>query len=192
MITTIIFDFGGVLAFSDVDSASKKFAKKYGINQKFLAKNLLFWADKNAGKKLDSRFFKKMDEMFGLKKAELKKAFMVVQQTGALKTAKALQKNFHIFLLSNQLDFKANFLKKNFDFSSFEDLFFSSEMGMRKPFKKIFVFVLKKIRKKPKECVFIDDTPANIKTAKSIGMRTILFKNTAQMNKKLMKMGVKF
>ena len=41
------------------------------------------------------------------------------------------------------------------------------------------------IQAKPSECVFVDDTPANVQVASSMGMRGIVFTNTPQLEKEL-------
>ena len=55
----------------------------------------------------------------------------------------------------------------------------------KEPSKKIYLEVLKKLKVKGDECVFIDNEERNIKTAKSLGMKTILFKSMRQLRKEL-------
>jgi len=190
-ITTIIFDFGGVLAYSDIEFASQKFHEDYGIDKQELKKQMLFWADNSSDKEDDSEYFKKIGKLFKLKKDELTKVFLRVEPTGALEIVKELKKkDYGLFLLSNQLTFKTNYLKNNYDFSAFDALFFSNELKLRKPNKDIFEFVLKKINKTPKECVFIDDTLENLKSANSLGLKTIHFRDVPQLRTDLRILGV--
>ena len=52
-------------------------------------------------------------------------------------------------------------------------------MGMRKPDRDIYEYTMEKIRSKwgrelqPEDVVFLDDIGGNLKTARSLGMRTI-------------------
>lgn len=54
-----------------------------------------------------------------------------------------------------------------------------------KPSMNFYKKMLKIISAQPDECVFIDDTLENINATKSLGMTSILFKNTAQLEKEL-------
>ncbi|MBI3623815.1 HAD-IA family hydrolase [Candidatus Pacearchaeota archaeon] len=73
----------------------------------------------------------------------------------------------------------------------FSPALISCDVGLRKPDPAIYKLALKKLNLKPKECVFIDNQPWNIKPAKKLGMKTILFKNNKQLFKQLKKLGVK-
>ena len=64
-------------------------------------------------------------------------------------------------------------------------------MGSRKPEPEIFTKVLKIIKMKPEETVFIDDVQKFLDGAKSVGMHTILFKNRVQLIRDLKKLNVK-
>ena len=50
---------------------------------------------------------------------------------------------------------------------------------------KIFNIVLKSIKKKPEECIFIDDKEEHIKSAESLGIKGIHFKGYSSFNEKL-------
>ncbi|OFX88158.1 MAG: hypothetical protein A2W99_10560 [Bacteroidetes bacterium GWF2_33_16] len=93
---------------------------------------------------------------------------------------KIANQKYRTFLLSNTnkihfdnyiSDFKTKF---GFHFSTlFEKAYYSFELGMRKPDSDIFKYVIKKSRLVPDETLFIDDSEANIKTAKSLGIQTL-------------------
>lgn len=80
---------------------------------------------------------------------------------------------------------KTDSIKKNNDLSAFKDTFFSNEIGMLKTDKGSFEFVLRKTGMHAKYCLFIDDAPENIEVAKSLGIKTILFKSLNQLIKEL-------
>ena len=56
----------------------------------------------------------------------------------------------------------------------FEKTYYSHEMGMRKPDREIFDFVLNDAQIKPEETLFIDDSPQHLATARSLGIHTAL------------------
>ena len=57
----------------------------------------------------------------------------------------------------------------------FDEVFYSFEMGARKPEAKFFEVALKQSGFSPEECLLIDDNTANIEQAKKMGFQTWLF-----------------
>lgn len=60
-------------------------------------------------------------------------------------------------------------------FSLFDGLVFSGPIGMAKPDRAIFEYVLDHHDLRAEECVFIDDAPRNIAACEAVGIRGILF-----------------
>jgi len=56
----------------------------------------------------------------------------------------------------------------------FDDFIDSSQVGMRKPEPEFFLYACKKHNLKPEEVIMLDDLGLNLKTARSLGMKTIL------------------
>jgi len=89
---------------------------------------------------------------------------------------KKKKKNYTICALTNNTAILDRLLKKKFKiYYIFDHIFNSAEMGLVKPNPKFFKYTLKKLKAKPKECLFIDNNPENIKAAKKIGFSVILF-----------------
>lgn len=90
-----------------------------------------------------------------------------------------VQKGYRLFLLSNtnQIHIKAfkKYVDDTYGPGLFEDIFekvyFSSRIGMRKPTKKIFQYVLRQNRLKPEETYFIDDSLQHVRGAERAGIR---------------------
>lgn len=87
---------------------------------------------------------------------------------------------YRTFLLSNTN--KIHFDKYNSDFNTvygfsfnslFEKAYYSFEIGHRKPDLDIYKHVLKHSNLIPDETLFIDDSEANIRTAKTLGVQTL-------------------
>ncbi len=57
----------------------------------------------------------------------------------------------------------------------FKDKIVSGDVKCRKPDKQIFEIALEKINKKPSECIFVDNSVANLNVSKEIGICPILF-----------------
>ena len=72
----------------------------------------------------------------------------------------------------------------------FNPVIISCDVGMRKPNKEIYTLILRKLHTNPEETIFIDDREWNIKSAKEIGIKTILIednKKTMNLLEKLLK-----
>jgi putative hydrolase of the HAD superfamily len=72
----------------------------------------------------------------------------------------------------------------------FEAFFSSCYLGVRKPDPGIYELALKITQCAPQECVMIDDRGLNLECAKELGLQTIQFKNVAQLEADLGKLGV--
>ncbi len=76
--------------------------------------------------------------------------------------------------------------------SKFSDMIFAaSYIGLSKPDKKAYEYVVNEINKKLTkkvaygEIVFIDDSEINVEAAKALGMHGILFRNASELNKEI-------
>ena len=70
-------------------------------------------------------------------------------------------------------------------FKLFDGILLSGNVKLIKPDPAIFELCLKMTRKPASECLFIDDSIANINTAKQIGFDTIHFTSSEQLRKEL-------
>ena len=64
-------------------------------------------------------------------------------------------------------------------FSMFDGLVFSGPIGLAKPHREIFAYILDHYDLRAEECVFIDDTPKNITACEAVGIRGVLFDGDA-------------
>jgi HAD superfamily hydrolase (TIGR01509 family) len=98
------------------------------------------------------------------------------------------KKNYKICALTNNTAILNRLLKKKFKiYHLFDNIFNSAEINLSKPNPKFFKYVLKKLKAKPKGCLFIDNNLENIKTAKNLGFSTIIFLNNRDFFKKIKK-----
>ena len=96
-----------------------------------------------------------------------------------------LRKHYNVHLLSNTNSIHINEIKEyiskyhpNEDWqNTFDKMFLSYEIGLRKPDATIYEHVLKKINLKADETIFVDDSRANIKGAEKIGINCIWTQN---------------
>jgi len=72
----------------------------------------------------------------------------------------------------------------------FEVFFSSCFLGLRKPDEAIYRMVLQATQRTPEECIFIDDREVNLECPRELGIKTILFKDAAQLRAELVSQGV--
>ncbi len=92
-----------------------------------------------------------------------------------------IKSGFNLVLLSNTNEIHYEFFEPQCHdlFSKFDRCFFSHELKTRKPEHKIFEIILKKMKYKTEETMFIDDSIINIEAAARLGLATyhINYKN---------------
>ena len=67
----------------------------------------------------------------------------------------------------------------------FDGMTISGEVGLIKPDPRIFLHTLDQIRRSPEACIFIDDNPANIESARGVGIKSIQFQSANQLENEL-------
>jgi putative hydrolase of the HAD superfamily len=99
-------------------------------------------------------------------------------------------------LLTNADDVFRPLLQTKFHVDQlFDHIIISAEVGIAKPDIEIFWRTCQIVNARPAECIFIDDSLANVQSAKSIGMYSIQYlnsryKKTISLKKELRLLGV--
>ena len=102
-----------------------------------------------------------------------------------------LKQKYPLYLISNTNKMHFDYLLENFKvLRHFKQTFPSHEVGHRKPDPQIYKKVLRKIRLKPEETVFVDDVLKFVDGALAVGMNAIQFKNPRQLVRELKRLGV--
>ncbi len=94
---------------------------------------------------------------------------------------------YKVAALSNTITLHEKIHIEKGHYKLFDVVFLSTRLGIRKPHLKIYRYTAKRLRVKPSECVFIDDKRVNVTGARKVGMKAVLFKNAAQLEKELKK-----
>lgn len=101
------------------------------------------------------------------------------------------QAGYPLYGLSNWSAETFPHIREQYDFFDlFDDMVISGEVGHVKPQPEIFHILLEKIGRPAQECLFIDDSPANIQQAQNIGFATIRFESSEQLAKALQDMKI--
>ncbi|OGT28498.1 MAG: hypothetical protein A2Z17_02485 [Gammaproteobacteria bacterium RBG_16_66_13] len=93
-----------------------------------------------------------------------------------LSAIQALRPRLRTCLISNAWPGTREFLASAADV--FDLLVISAEIGLAKPGPAIYQRALEDLGVGAEAAVFVDDMPANLEAAKSLGMRTVLFNGT--------------
>ncbi|MEY2817136.1 MAG: hypothetical protein RL275_599 [Chloroflexota bacterium] len=102
------------------------------------------------------------------------------------------QADWKLYLLSNFSTEKYELIKHDHEFLDlFDDQIISGEHKTVKPDRAIFDITLKRINRDPWECLFIDDSLANIETANNMGFQTIHFQSPPLLRESLKKLSIK-
>ena len=72
----------------------------------------------------------------------------------------------------------------------FDPLVISGEIGLIKPDPEIYHYLLKKINREAKDCIFIDDSESNIRTAEKLGFISIHFSSSEGLGRSLEELGI--
>lgn len=186
-VKNILFDLGGVLFHIDYQRTIDAF-KKLGITdfEKHFTQhqqNDLFDAFET-GKISSAIFVKTLQESLpdcsDQEIIEAWNSMLIGLPQEYLKLLEDLGKNYRLFLLSNaneiHIEFVNTFLKEHYNIPSinqfFEKTYYSQEIGMRKPHKATFEWVLKDANILAEETLFIEDTAQHIEGAKQAGLKT--------------------
>lgn len=189
MIKNLIFDFGGVFCRADLDSCIAAF-KALGFSDvedylnRYAQKGM--FGDLEAGKITDQEFLEYVRRHTGREVTyeECRDAWLSfiaglceenVAQIPALK-----DRGYRVALLSNTNPFVASWIRNEIlgiGLDSYIDRrhqYLSYEMKCMKPANEIFERLLAAEGFIPEETLFIDDSEANLQSARSLGIRTFL------------------
>lgn len=204
MIKNLVFDFGGVIADLDRQSAVDAFIS---IGLKDADKRLNkyhqtgIFQELEEGRISDNEFIQILERLCNrpLTWSEVQKAwlgFLKGINLNKLHLLEQLHKEgYRLYLLSNTNPFIMNWACSK-DFTNegktlpeyFDHLYLSYKIGCTKPDKKIFTHLITDTNILPEETIFVDDGPANIRMGKELGMHTFCPKNATDWCDELIKL----
>ena len=108
----------------------------------------------------------------------------IAQTVQILRELKA--KNFPVFALTNWSTQTFPLARRKFPFlNEFNGVVVSGEEKLLKPDPRLYLILLERYKLKAEESVFIDDNPANVEAASSIGFNAIRFTSPKELRAKL-------
>jgi putative hydrolase of the HAD superfamily len=188
--STLIFDLGGVILNLDLEGAFKKFTEVMtgeisGLHHAY-----------------EAYPFIRQYEVGHIETADFQDAFMGILHDGITRSdfvalwnsmlvdipaeridwIHRLKQKYRVVLLSNtnamHIDRVGEIMKRDTDHPSLESVFektyYSYEIGLRKPDPECYQYVLDDLGALPETCVLFDDSPQNLESSESLGLRGVL------------------
>ena len=184
MIKTIIFDIGNVLMDFNFQICFRAYAPDEETYQKIVKATVQspVWAEFDRGLWTDEEILEGFIKNDPSIESILRNMFerlegIIKQRDYAIPWIRELKKSgYQVLVLSN-------FPKKVYELFQNEMTFLQEVDGgilsyqdqVIKPDKEIYNLLMSRYQLNPQECVFLDDLKDNIKTAKELGMHTVLF-----------------
>jgi putative hydrolase of the HAD superfamily len=111
----------------------------------------------------------------------------LVEKTETLELLRELQgQGTPLYCLSNMPASIYTHLRQRHNFwDAFSGIVISGEIQMMKPEPEVFMHLLDTFGLRAQESVFIDDLPANVESARQVGLHAICFKDAAQCRREL-------
>ena len=200
MITTIVFDLGGVLIDWNPEYLYRKIFQQEAEMLQFF-ENICTpdWnEEQDAGRSLREAtemlverfpeheeniraYYGRWEEMLG----------GAIQGTVEIFRELKEMDRFKIYALTNWSAETFPIATKRFDFLGwFDGIVVSGEEKNRKPFPDFYHLLLNRYQVQAEESLFIDDNLRNIEAARAIGMQTIHFKSPTQLRNELLEKGI--
>lgn len=182
MIKALIFDFGNVFLDLDIEQAKKDaldLLRITSFSEEILNTNQLYEQGLISTKDMLAFYLKEFPHLDETDIIQSWNSILKDFPEHRLDFLKRLasEKRFKLILLSNTNTLHINWVKKNiacYDTfkNCFDAFYLSHEIGLRKPNKAIFEFVLGNNSLIAHECLFIDDTKEHILGAWQLGIHT--------------------
>ena len=184
-ISAIIFDLGGVLLDLNQDLTLRAFAR-LGMNLDEMDRHSSVFRDFETGRTNADHFRQTLQS---LSKKTLSaevidhawNAMLLDMPAERFSMLESLRKNFRVYLLSNtnsiHVDCLHAYMEKEHNITNwrglFDKVYYSHEIGRRKPNKDVYEYVLADTGCKAGECLFIDDSKPNLHGAEQLGICTM-------------------
>jgi FMN phosphatase YigB (HAD superfamily) len=179
MINAIIFDFGDIFINLEKQKSIDEF-KKLGLdepNEELLAKNEMF----EKGQISDVEFIESFQKFIpNASLQDITKAWNSIIGDFPLYRLEFLQMlstRYRLFLLTNtdsihidRFEHKVGMSFYSDFYRCFEKVYFSYEMGMRKPQPEIYTTIINKHDLSPRRTLFVDDKKENTDAAEKLGL----------------------
>jgi putative hydrolase of the HAD superfamily len=198
-IKAIIFDFGGVLVRTDDHSHRTNLENRLGLAQRESGQivfNSEMGQKAQRGEVTEQALWQSVAEKLSLSDEEIDQFQTEFWGGDRLDEAlveliRRLKTKYTTALISNATDgLRPALLSKYPIADAFDLIVISAEEKVMKPGPEIYLRTLKRLALQPAESVFVDDFAENIKAARELGMHTIHFDPSVDVEAELKELGV--
>ena len=199
MLTTLLFDIGGVLIRTETLEPRRKWERKFGLQDWQLAD--LFFASPigeaaQIGQASTADAWAYVADTLAISTtqlAELKHDFWAgdVLDHELIALIQSLRPRYKTGIISNAMPDARENLKDQINDDTFDTIVFSGEEGIRKPIAEIYQRALARIDTKPHEAVFVDDMLPNVQAAREVGLHAIHYTMGMDVAEALRELGIK-
>jgi putative hydrolase of the HAD superfamily len=186
-INALILDYGGVISqpqsYEDISSIVRSLKQDCAS---FMKVYYEFRGQYDAGRVSGEQYWANILQHFGFDPSDFELSRLVEQDVKSwthpnepmLRFVVENRDKFQkLAIISNMNHDSLVFIKRSFDWLPlFNECTFSCELGKNKPDKEIYETCIKNLGLNPEECLFVDDSPENIKGARRLGMFVIQYK----------------
>ena len=187
-IEAVIFDYGGVLARTVDPEPRAAWERDLGLAPGALTATVhdkRLWVAAQNGSIQSGAHWQAVAEALGLSESQLRDlrasfyAGDVLNQKLLARIDRLRQQGMALGLLSNFSTDLRGMLEAQDLVRRFDHVAISAEIGVMKPDAAAYEAILGMLALPASACVFIDDLPANVAAARALGMRGIVFEDTA-------------
>jgi putative hydrolase of the HAD superfamily len=194
VVKVLIFDFGGVLGpdSDDWNGSFKKVLTQTGLTFEEIQRAFNFhWPRLKFGQEDTLNFWNDVVRISKNKITPdlLEKVYfsgMTINRRILNLAKKYKNKGLKLVILSNEAKNWMDEKVERFQLKGiFSKIYCSADLGISKPNREIIEYLLKDLKIKPNEAVFVDNQQSDVEAAQSLGIKSILFENSKQLKKDL-------
>jgi epoxide hydrolase-like predicted phosphatase len=194
----LVFDFGGVVGGTDRRLVAKKIAPLLGLSlEEAIDLEAQSHAEKKSGTPLktfweqyEKQANKPLPPNWATLFEDIKLSAIRANSKMLLFIDQLRSEGYRVALLSNVTAARAAFIRSKGIYTHFDPAVLSCETGARKPHPEAYQALLTLLNVKGEECLYIDNNPANLEAAKTLGMDCILFKSRDGLCTELARRGI--
>jgi putative hydrolase of the HAD superfamily len=181
MIKVVLFDFGGVLADEGFKNGLEAIGEKEAVNNIFdVGERLIYETGYVLGLAEERQFWEELRRETGIEGADKELRDEILRRftlrPEVLSEVRSLRETgLRTAILSDQTNWLNEIDAKDPFFLHFDRVFNSYRMHKGKRDPSLFADVCRELGIEPREALFVDDNPENVRRAQSEGMNTIVF-----------------
>ena len=200
MIQAIVFDFGNVLGFFDYDLTVRNLAPHSSLPPEVIRREIYGGELEDAyerGRLTSEEFLARLRQVCRLRCSdeELVAGYvdMFWRNEEVCRLIPRLARAYRLVLGSNTTELHSRHFRRHFAdaLRHFQGLVLSHEVGARKPRPEFYARCVLAAGCPPRDCLFIDDLPANVAGAEACGLKGLLYRPGEDLAGQLLSLGVR-